>query len=167
MNVRRPRVSTANRNRIEAVSTTWKGEERQRALERYSWHEAGPFSSGGRRRGCGGAILHDDRLPTTVSAGSQALLIRFDSQQWQSNYPWCSTIFNYFSMKRPIMEAAAVTCFNAASEHPKPHIVDSIKTEDQDSTASVMTASSMASMAQAASCMFNRLQDTSNFVTTG
>ena len=68
-------------------------------------------------------------------------------------------------MKRPIMEAAAVTCFNAASEHPKPHIVDSIKTEDQDSTASVMTASSMASMAQAASCMFNRLQDTSNFTT--
>lgn len=63
------------------------------------------------------------------------------------------------------MEAAAVTCFNAASEHPKPHIVDSIKTEDQDSTASVMTASSMASMAQAASCMFNRLQDTSNFTT--
>ena len=61
------------------------------------------------------------------------------------------------------MEAAAVTCFNAAD--PKPHIVDSIKTEDQDSTASVMTASSMASMAQAASCMFNRLQDTSNFTT--
>ena len=60
------------------------------------------------------------------------------------------------------MEAAAVTCFNAASEHPKPHIVDSIKTEDQDT---VMTASSMASMAQAASCMFNRLQDTSNFTT--
>ena len=65
------------------------------------------------------------------------------------------------------MEAAAVTCFNAASEHPKPHIVDSIKTEDQDtvSQGSVMTASSMASMAQAASCMFNRLQDTSNFTT--
>ena len=61
------------------------------------------------------------------------------------------------------MEAAAVTCFNAAD--PKPHIVDSIKTEDQDNTASVMTASSMASMAQAASCMFNRLQDTSNFTT--
>ena len=66
-------------------------------------------------------------------------------------------------MKSPIMEAAtaaAVTCFNAVD--PKPHIVDSIKTEDQDT---VMTASSMASMAQAASCMFNRLQDTSNFTT--
>ena len=69
-------------------------------------------------------------------------------------------------MKSPIMEAAtAVTCFNAVDS--KPHIVDSIKTEDQDtvSQSPVMTASSMASMAQAASCMFNRLQDTSNFTT--
>ena len=164
MNVRRPRVSTANRNRIEAVSTTWKGEEQQRALERYYDTRPDHFQAGV----AGAVAAAQYTRPSSavrVSAGSQALLIRFDSQQWQSNYPWCSTIFNYFSMKRPIMEAAAVTCFNAASEHPKPHIVDSIKTEDQDNTASVMTASSMASMAQAASCMFNRLQDTSNFTT--
>ena len=165
MNVRRPRVSTANRNRIEAVSTTWKGEERQRALERYCDTRLDHFQAGA--AGAVAAAQYSLQLSAAVRVRQeqQALLIRFDSQQWQSNYPWCSTIFNYFSMKRPIMEAAAVTCFNAASEHPKPHIVDSIKTEDQDNTASVMTASSMASMAQAASCMFNRLQDTSNFTT--
>ena len=113
-----------------------------------------------------------------------------DCQQWQSNYPSASsTIFKYFSMKRPIMEAATAACYNtsAVSEVVKPvnhaghH--NSIKTENTDIISgltqtengqqnsvsnhhmSAATASSMASMAAAATQMFNRLQDTANFTT--
>ena len=78
-------------------------------------------------------------------------------------------------MKRPIMEAATAACYNtSASENVKPvsgHNTN-IKTENdilpenvQTSNMSAATASSMASMAAAASCMFNRLQDTANFTT--
>lgn len=82
-----------------------------------------------------------------------------DCQQWQSNYPsvTTSTIFKYFSMKSPIMEATAV-CYNSTDKH-------NIKTEDTEANnqATMATASSMASMAAAATCMFNRLHDTANF----
>ena len=115
-----------------------------------------------------------------------------DCQQWQSNYPSASstTIFKYFSMKRPIMEAATAACYNtSAAEVVKPvgnhagHHNNSIKVENTDITShcltstenvqntvsnhhmSAATASSMASMAAAATQMFNRLQDTANFTT--
>jgi len=94
-------------------------------------------------------------------------------------------------MKRPIMEAATAACYNtsAVSEVVKPvnhaghH--NSIKTENTDIISgltqtsengqqnsvsnhhmSAATASSMASMAAAATQMFNRLQDTANFTTS-
>ena len=72
-------------------------------------------------------------------------------------------IFNYFSMKSPIMEAAVPTCYNSSAA------VDKIKAENNSSAAEELsqhhhhqTASTMASMA-AATCMFNRLQDTAGF----
>lgn len=93
-----------------------------------------------------------------------------DCQQWQSNYPSASstTIFKYFSMKRPIMEATALQCsYNTTTDTAK----HNIKTEDiiEATTGnlteahSMATAPSMASMAAAASHMFNRLHDTANF----
>ena len=81
-----------------------------------------------------------------------------DCQQWQSNYPSASstTIFKYFSMKRPIMEATALQCsYNTTTDTAK----HNIKTEDiieattgnHTEAHSMATAPSMASMAAAAS----------------
>ena len=82
-----------------------------------------------------------------------------DCQQWQSNYPSASsTIFKYFSMKRPIMEATALQCsynIDTAKHNIKTEDTIEAKTEAN----SMATAPSMASMAAAAS-MFNRLHDT-------
>lgn len=62
-------------------------------------------------------------------------------------------------MKSPIMEAAVPTCYTTVA-------ADKIKSEsgsDQEACSMVQqTASTMASMA-AATCMFNRLQDTAGF----
>jgi hypothetical protein len=83
-----------------------------------------------------------------------------------------TNIFNYFSMKRPIMEAA---CYQDSLSHQQQlsakSVENIIKTEnnhcssnvDPSTAENIEAAANVASMA--ASCMFNRLQDTSNYTT--